>query len=158
MKLENINNAILIWGMLSQEGLDHLKEKKSLVVVPENRPYLIGLKHNIPLLKKEGIDFVYCCDNVLGLLFYKEKIEQTLLFYKELTQNGVTGICGSLYVALLSKLHNIPIKIAPQERSEIEFPDADVSTLGGNLFLEEREENCIIKAGDEVIETELLVK
>ncbi|UCG34784.1 MAG: hypothetical protein JSW17_04630 [Candidatus Omnitrophota bacterium] len=158
MKLENINNTTLIWGMISQEGLDHLKEEKSLVVVPENRPYLIGLKHNIPLLKKEGIDFVYCCDNVLGLLFYKERIKKTLLFYKELNQNGITGICGSLYVTLLSKLHNIPIKIAPQGRSEIAFEDADASSLGGNLFLEERQENCIIKAGDEVIETDLLIK
>jgi len=158
MKLDSISKATLIWGMISQEGLVHLKEEKSLVIVPENRPYLIGLKHNAPLLKKENIDFVYCCDNVLGLLFYKGKIEKTLLFYKELNQNGVTGICGSLYAALLSKLHNIPIKIAPQRRCEIEFLDADASSLGGNLFLEDRQDNCIIRAGDEVIETELLIK
>lgn len=156
MKLKDLNNAILIWGIVSAQGIEELKQQGALVVVPETRPYLIGLKYTCQLLKKDNIDFVYCNDNVLGFLFYKGKIKQTLLFYKELSQEGIVGPCGSLYVALLSKLHNIPIKIMPQGQCSVTFLDNDVSTLGGNLVVQEHNKDCIIRAGDEIVETEVL--
>ena len=90
MKIKEINHLTLIWGGLSKEGLSYLRNKanknKVVILVPENRPYLLGLKYNIPLLEKEKIPLVYCTDNMLGFLFYKEKIEETVLFCKEIAK------------------------------------------------------------------------
>jgi len=80
VKLNALKNLILIWGPLSEEAAQELKKEGSLVLVAENRPSLLGLKHNIPILKKEQVDFVYCTDNALGFLFYKQKIKKTLIF------------------------------------------------------------------------------
>ena len=158
MKLKNIQDATIIWGMATEEVVSQLKEDKNLVIVPENRPYLIGLKHNIPLLGSKNIEFIYCTDNTLGLLFYKNKIKKVVVFCKEIGNKGITGLCGSLYVALLSKLHDIPIEIYMQENSEVVFKDNDSATLAGkNFIMQEEKEGCIIEAKDEFIETEVLV-
>jgi methylthioribose-1-phosphate isomerase len=86
LKIEELDDLILIWGPLSREGLSYLQEeelgKNLRVLVPENRPFMIGLMHNIPLLKKNGIRSVYCTDNMLGFLFYKRKISELLLFVR----------------------------------------------------------------------------
>lgn len=158
MKLEDINDALLVWGYISGSSLSRIKQQ-GLVIVPEGRPYLTGLRHNVILLKKENIDFVYCTDNMLGLLFYKNKIKKTLLFYRKLNKNGVTGICGSLYVCLLSKLHNVPINITPQDNLEFSFPDRDCSTLSGNDFVPNLRagiQDFIVKPEDEFIDQEVL--
>lgn len=151
MKLNDINNAVLVWGVVSDEGMKRLKEQNCIVIVAENRPYLIGLKHNIPLLKKEKVNFVYCTDNMLGLLFYKGKIKKTFVFCKQRKEENI-GICGSLYVCLLSSLHNVQVEIVPQAEVDFEGLDRDVSSLGARGFvLEEYKQGCIIEADDEVL-------
>lgn len=113
MKIEELNNLILIWGPLSKEGLfylnDTIKDKPLRVLVAENRPHLIGLKHNIPLLKKEGIPLVYCTDNMLGFLFYRGKIKEVLLFCKEFREKEIIASSGSLFAIYLAKLHRVPV-------------------------------------------------
>lgn len=156
MKLKEINKATLIWGLASREGLEDIKQGSSIIVVPENRPYMVGLKNNIPLLKEKGIDFIYCNDTSLGLLFYKEKIKETVIFFSQVVEEGIEAISGSLYVALLSKLHNVPIKIMEQGTSNIAFLDNDASTLEGNLIVPKRDKECIIKADSEIIDEEVL--
>lgn len=157
MKVKNITKAVLIWGPVSEEGINRLKEDKALAIVPENRPYLIGLKYNACLLKRENINFVYCTDNMLGFLFYKDKIRKTLFFYKERKEKGIVGICGSLYMLLLSKLHNIPIEVISQGEVNFRFLDKDVSSLGGKSFiLGETDKSCIIGADDELVNWEVL--
>lgn len=157
MRLKEVDKALLIWGFLSREGLGQIRGEGKLVVVPENRPYLVGLRHNIPLLKKDNIPFIYCTDNMLGILFYKEKIKKTLLFYKELRKEGVVGICGSLYIVLLSKLHNVPIEIMPQEAFGFIPQDRDASTLGGkSLILERNRQEFVVRAEDELIQSSIL--
>ena len=139
MKLKQIKKAILIWGIVSQDGINQLKNEKELVVLPEMRPYLIGLLHNAPLLKKEGLEFVYCTDNMLGYLFYQNKIKKTVIFYKKLTPQGIMGVSGSLYVGLLSHLHKVPIKILPEGRATSNFKDFSAKTLLGKSFVLEKE-------------------
>lgn len=159
MKLIDINDAVLIWGIVSQAGLLELKQEGRMVLVPENRPYLLGLKRNIPLLEKEGINFVYCADNVLGLLFYKGKIKKTILFYEEKTKKAIVGICGSLYVSLLSKFHNVPVKPILQGDFSLELLDKDASTLDGKSFIrDEDKKNCVIKADDELVKYAIIDK
>ena len=157
MKLIDIKNAILIWGAMSKEALSQMKEEDLLVLVPENRPYLLGLKHNIPLLKENNINFVYCTDNMLGILFYQERIKKVLLFYKGLKDGRAVGLCGSYYVALLGKLHNIPVEVQRGVDFDSSSLDNDVSTLGGKGFiLEENKQDYVLKAKDEGILEEVL--
>ena len=63
--------------------MQQLRQSANLVIVPENRPFMLGLKRNCPALKRDNIRFVYCNDNALSLLFYKGKIIKTMIFYKE---------------------------------------------------------------------------
>ena len=157
MKLTESKEMIAIWGPVSQAAIAELKQSKSLILIPEHRPFLLGLKHNLPLLKSEGVDLMYCNDNVLGLLFYKGKIKETLLFYKEKKEDGLICICGSLYVSLLSKLHNVPIKTFLQNNVDFSLLDKGASTLEGKDFvLEENKENYIIEASDEFLPQEVL--
>jgi len=155
MILDEIDNCLLLWGVISKEGLRRIRNDQ-LVLVPENRPFLIGLRHNVPLLKKEQIRFVYATDNMLGLLFYKGKISKTLLFYRELKDDGIVAISGSLYVCLLSKLHGIPVDILAQGTLEHDFPDRDASSVGGKLLISgDDKEKYVIKADDELLEWEI---
>ena len=78
MKLEDLNNLILIWGVLSKDSLGLFKEET--ILVPENRPFLYGLKHNVPLLEDNNIPFVYCTDNMIGHLFYRNKNKKDIYF------------------------------------------------------------------------------
>lgn len=151
------SNCLLVWGALSEQGLRQIKEEGQVVIVPENRPHLTGLRHNAPLLKTQGVRFIYCTDNMLGLLFYKRKIGKTFLFYKKLGENGIIGIAGSLYAALLSHLHGVPIKTMPQSESCFDIFDQDASSLGGKKFvLGHDEDELIIRPEDEWVEGELL--
>jgi len=93
--IEDLKQSLLIWGVLSKEGIEFIKSKKERVIVPEMRPSLLGLKINIPLLKRNNIPFIYCTDNTLGFLFYKNKIKHTLLFFKEELSEGLRCITGS---------------------------------------------------------------
>jgi len=157
MKLADINNAVLVWGPVSEQGLSCLKEKAKLVIVAENRPYLTGLLHNAPLLKKKGIDFVYCNDSALGLLFYKKKISEVVIFYKEEKDSGFLTYSGSLYAALLAKLHGVSVRLFPAEKLNTEVLDKDASALEGKTFiLEENGSNYIIEAEEEFIGQEVL--
>jgi len=156
MKLDKIKDAILIWGIVSDDGLSILKNEK-IVIVPETRPYLLGLLYNAPLLKKQKINFVYCTDNMLGFLFYKDKIKKTIIFYKKLTKKGIICISGSLYVALLSKLHNVAIKIMPQKNlKNIKFLDNSATTLAGKKFILKEDTKFFKSPKDELISYFLL--
>jgi methylthioribose-1-phosphate isomerase len=157
MKLEGVKNAVLIWGALSAEGITKLKQERKLVIVPEHRPFMLGLKYNCPRLRKAEIKFVYCTDNTLGLLFYKGKIVKTMLFYKEKQEQAIVGVAGSLYVALLSKLHKIPIEIIPAPELAQDIFEGDAAALGGRKFiLVEDKQEYVVKPEDELIEWEVL--
>ena len=78
MKIKDIKRAVLFWGILSEEAVIYLKEKLHegfFLINPEMRPYLLGLKWNQNALAASGLKFLYCTDNMLGHLFYRQKIE-----------------------------------------------------------------------------------
>jgi len=154
MKIEELNNPILIWGLLSKESLKLFKGRT--VLVAENRPFLYGLKHNIPLLKEHNIPFIYCTDNMLGYLFYKNKIKKTFIFYKEKTKEGFLAPGGSLYVSLLSRLHDVPV--GPFLGAKVNFGDTDIdaSTLGGKEIISGDVKRWAEPSKDEVINAEVL--
>jgi methylthioribose-1-phosphate isomerase len=99
------------------------------------------------LLAKEGIDCVYCPDNALGLLFYKQKIKRAL----------IARGSGSLYVALLCKVHKVPFEVVEPGPVNREGLDRDAATLEGrNFILEVNKEEYIIEPDEELIDKEAL--
>ena len=128
------------------------KKGKTTVLVPENRPYMVGLKYNIPLLRRENVPLVYCTDNMLGALFYRGKIKELLLSYKEIRAEGIISGCGSLFAVVLAHLHQVQIKGFVQGAFPLKGVDKDASSLGGKKFVLPGEEPFIQEAGDEIIE------
>ena len=155
MLLDDCKNMVAVWGPVSGHGLSRLKEAGDLILVPEQRPSLLGLKAVVPLLKGAGLDLVYCTDNMLGILFYKGKIKQGLVFYKQRQPGEVIASSGSLYFSLLSRLHNVPLEFIRQDELGFLAPDKDASSLEGeNFILEENTQEYIIEPCEESIEEE----
>lgn len=156
MKLSDIENAVLIWGPATEDSMAKLKEWP-IVVVPENRPGLTGLYHNVPLLKKEKVNFVYCTDNMLGLLFYQGKIRKTILYYKQAIEGKIVGVSGSLYVSLLSKLHKVNVEFVMGEEIDLSKFDQTAANLGGKkMILGDKEDKFIPRVSEELIEDIIL--
>ncbi|MBU1121278.1 MAG: hypothetical protein ABIH71_03815 [Candidatus Omnitrophota bacterium] len=151
MKLEEIKNATVVWGALSEEGITFLKNRGGVVVVAEGRPGLVGLYHNVELLKKENIEFVYCVDNVLGLLFYKGKIGKMLVMCKKI-ELGVLGRPGSLQAALLSKIHGVSVEFMVEGEFDFESRDKGAASLGGKMMVLGNDcGGCVVLGKDEVL-------
>ena len=143
MKLNDITKLSLIWGLpVDFEGL-----KNKFLLVPEMRPYLLGLSL-CEELKTHGYPYVYVTDNMLGYLFFKGKIKETLLFYLERTADEIKGISGSLYVTLLSRLHQVPVYFRPGKRLAA-VNDKHAGTLDGRAFVED--EKSVIWPEEEII-------
>ena len=155
MKLNDINDAIAIWGPATKEALADIESKGDLIIVPENRPYLLGLNHNLPLLNEVGAKFVYCVDNALGLLFYKNKIKRVKIFTSKIEKEKAIGVTGSNYIYLLSKLHKVDIEFLPAGKFDKRNCDKDASTLGGKEFITIKDKNnYLIETDDEEIKLE----
>ncbi len=127
----NIDKAVLIWGPVSKEGVEYLRFQRRQVIICENRPYLLGLKHNKPLIEEAKLRFTYCTDNTIGHLLYKKAVREAVLFCEK--QDGVIkGLSGSLYVWLLARIHHIPVKLLQEGEVDLEgFLDKDAGTLDG---------------------------
>jgi hypothetical protein len=151
MRLSEVQEGLLLWGLPSRQGIAAVKKKARAeqggvcVLVPEMRPYLLGLTI-AKRLEDEGIKNVYATDNMLGILFYKRKIKEVIFFYKELTDNHAVGICGSLYVCLLAHVHNVPIKPLQGEKM--------IRSVQAASLLDEYMRfhyNDVLKAADEAV-------
>ncbi len=153
MKLGQVRNSTLLWGILNREALKNFIEK-DLLALPEARPYLYGLR-NIALLKREGFPCFYCTDNMLGTLFSHGKIRRSIIFYREENEKGFICPSGSLYIYLLSKLHKVEVRFFPQGELE-DCPDKDASSLEGRLLISREDVDFVIKPQDEFIEKEKL--
>lgn len=153
MKLEDIKTAVVVWGAVSGQGITYLKERGNLVVVPEVRPSLLGLYHNARVLAKEGIRFVCCCDNVLGLLFFKGKIDKTLLFCRKADRVAAVARAGSLYVVLLSRIHGVSVETMIEPEIKFTSQDIDATSLGGRKMVLESGDG--IYADDEEVINEI---
>jgi len=158
MRLEEIKRLFLIWGMPSEKGIRELEaavknDKDLSIFVPEMRPYLLGLEI-AKILQRQDIPHIYGTDNMLGLLFYKRKIKETIFFYKHKTKTTFSGICGSLYVCLLSTLHHVPIRTLEGGKINLANFPKDASSLNGYVFLKSK--NAATKAIDEDVPWEII--
>jgi len=116
MDIDKLNNSLFIWGALEPAHLPRLLKYNGTVIIPEMRPYMIGLKHNLPLLKKQKISAVYCTDNMLGILLFKRKISEVVILYHQKREDGISAASGALYTAQLASLHGVKITLQPAGR------------------------------------------
>ena len=154
MKTAELNDAVLLWGCASENEVSDLLD--SMLLVPENRPFMYGLRNNLPMLKQFDAKHVYCTDNMIGALYAKGKIRDTIVFYRQRISPGVF-LCptGSLYVCLLSKLHDVDVLFRPQGNPRAPT-DRDASTLEGRTFILEKDRAFVIKPEDEIVEEALI--
>jgi hypothetical protein len=155
MRLDEMKEGLLLWGLPPPQGIAEIKKQVAAtqglyVLVPEMRPYLFGLEV-ARRLTKEGIKHVYATDNMLGIIFFKHKIREVLFFYKHLTDRHFLGICGSLYVCLLARLHSVPIKTMQAEKM--------IRPAQAALLLDEYMSfhyNDVLPADDETVPEEII--
>lgn len=152
MELSKVIDAILIWGPVSPQGFMVLRKEIGLVVVPENRPFLIGLRQNAYAFRRESIPYVLCPDNAIGLLLYKKKIRKTIIFAKDIQGSSITGVCGSLYAALLSKLHGVPVEVMLAGNFNYAGSDKDAGVMASKKIINSADCDNVIAPQDEVFE------
>ena len=155
MRLNEMKEGLLLWGLPPRQGIAEIKKQiaaaqELYVLVPEMRPSLCGLEV-ARRLAEENIRHVYATDNMLGFLFFKHKVKEVLFFYKDLTKQQFSGICGSLYVCLLARLHRVPIK--PRQGEKIMRPAQKASLL--DEYMSSRY-NDVLPAEDEVVPEEII--
>jgi translation initiation factor 2B subunit (eIF-2B alpha/beta/delta family) len=150
MRLNEMKEGLLLWGLPSRKGMTEIKKEIAaaqglFVLVPEMRPSLLGLEV-ARCLAKEGIKHLYVTDNMLGILYLREKVKEVLFFYNDLTEQSFSGICGSLYVCLLARLHSVPIKA--MQGARMKHRSQKTSLLDDYMSLSY---NDIVPAGDETV-------
>jgi hypothetical protein len=155
MRLSEVKEGLLLWGLPSRQGITEIKKKVRAdqgvyVLVPEMRPHVLGLEL-AKRLQEEGIKHVYATDNMLGILFYERKVKAVLFFYKELADRHVMGICGSLYVCLLAHLHNVQIQ--PLQGDTMARAAQKASLIDEYLRLQY---NDVLKAEDEAVPMDII--
>ena len=150
-----MKEGLLLWGIPSRQGIGEIKKQIAAaqglyVLVPEMRPSLLGLEV-AKRLAKEGIKYVYATDNMLGILFFKQKVKEVLFFYKDRTNRRLSGICGSLYVCLLARLHSVPIKTMQGEETKHRVQAKSLLDEYMSFYYKN-----MLRAGDESVPQEII--
>ena len=153
MKTSDLNGAVLIWGCASPAFAGSARGCR--IIVPENRPFLYGLLHNLPLLEESGSDLLYCTDNMIGSLLFRGKIDRTVVFHRKEVEPG-RFLCppGSSYAYLLSRLHGVDVVFMPQGDCR-PGPDAGAGTLAGKPFVPDADACFVLDPEDELIGADL---
>jgi methylthioribose-1-phosphate isomerase len=130
---------VLVYGVPSGNQYAFLAsaikaEQAESVLVPEMRPQLWGARVVAPELLGRKVPATLISDNMMGTLFARGEIRKLCLFYDSLTDEGASGICGSLLAARLARLHDVPIELFSGAAQRGATQDSDVSTfLGRNI-------------------------
>ncbi len=156
MKIEELKSSLIFWGNPKEDGISQIEEISSLssldIIVCEMRPYLLGLDLFYKIKRERKF---YITDNMVGHLFFREKIEKVLLFYEKICKKGVLGMPGSLYIAQLARFHKVNIDIFKGEvLDEAKFKDKDAKSLDGDIFFE----SCdVISPKKEIVPWEIIL-
>lgn len=131
---------LLVYGMPGKNSYAFLKhalaaEQAESILVPEMRPELWGGRRLAPELGRRGAAPTLISDNMMGTLFAQEEIRMLYLFYDGISEQGLTGPCGSLLAVRLARHHGVPIELQEAEKHEESPVDRDVSTFLGQRVL-----------------------
>ncbi|MBI3061801.1 MAG: hypothetical protein HYY83_07490, partial [Deltaproteobacteria bacterium] len=70
-------------------------------------------------------------DNMMGAFFSQGQIKRLYLFYSELGEKGLVGICGSLLAVLLARRHGVLVELLASDANREPPLDRDASTFLG---------------------------
>ncbi|HEY7320636.1 MAG TPA: hypothetical protein VIE89_23980 [Candidatus Binatia bacterium] len=127
---------LLVYGVPSRQNyafLNHaLKaEQAESILVPEMRPQLWGPRVVVRELVARNTPTTLISDNMMGTLFARGEIRKLCLFYDGLSEQGPSGICGSLLAVRLARHHKVPIELLASEIPDAGEADRDASTFLG---------------------------
>ena len=127
---------LLVYGMPGKNSYAFLKhalaaEQAESILVPEMRPELWGARSLAPELWQRGAAPTLISDNMMGTLFAQGEIRMLYLFYDGLSEQGLSGACGSLLAVRLARHHGVPIELQEAEQNKESPVDRDVSTFLG---------------------------
>ena len=127
---------LLVYGIPKRSDYSYLSsalkaERCQSIVVPEMRPELWGARVVARELLERSLSTALISDNMMGIFFAQRQIERLYLFYSELSDQGVIGMCGSLLAVLLARAHGIPVELLSSEEPKQIPQDRDVTTFLG---------------------------
>lgn len=127
---------LLVYGLPRQSDYSALAgvfkaEQADSMLVPEMRPELWGAQVVARQFLKHNVLTTMISDNMMGTLFAQREIRRLYLCYSGLSDQGPSGICGSLLAAHLARLHSVPVALLESEAGSHVATDRDVSTFLG---------------------------
>ena len=131
---------LLVYGVPAKSSYAFLKhalaaEQADGVMVPEMRPELWGARIVARELLQHKANPTLISDNMMGTLFAHGEIRKLYLFYDGLTEQGLSGACGSLLAVRLARAHSVPIELLEAEQNRASPIDRDVATFLGRPVL-----------------------
>ena len=131
---------LLVYGLPPKSQYGFLKtalaaEQAESILVPEMRPELWGARIVVRELLRRGAAPTLISDNMMGALFAQGEIRKLYLFYDELSEQGLSGACGSLLAVRLARHHGVPIELQEAERHKESPVDRDVATFLGRRVM-----------------------
>ena len=131
---------LLVYGLPGKNSYAFLKhaltaEQAESVLVPEMRPELWGARSLAPELWQRGAAPTLISDNMMGTLFAQGEIRKLYLFYDELSEQGLSAVCGALLAVRLARHHGVPIELQEAEQQRETPVDRDVATFLGRPVL-----------------------
>ncbi|WP_045218947.1 S-methyl-5-thioribose-1-phosphate isomerase [Desulfonatronum thioautotrophicum] len=108
--------------------------KSIAVLANETRPFLQGARLTAYELAQDRIPVTVCCDNAVGLLMTKGKVQAVVVGADRVAANGdAANKIGTYTVAVLAKRHGVPFYVA------VPFSTIDFATPSGTeIPIEER--------------------
>ncbi len=127
---------VLLYGVPHSDDYAQLShalkdEQADGFLVPEMRPQLWGAQEVAQEFIQRGMSTTLISDNMMGIFFAQKEIRCVYLFYQKLDENGPVGICGSLLVARLAQIHEVPIKLLRSGETPPQSLDDTVTTFVG---------------------------
>jgi methylthioribose-1-phosphate isomerase len=133
---------LLVYGLPKNDSYAFLvhalkAEQADRILVPEMRPERWGAHVVVRELMLRHAPATFISDNMMGTLFAHRQIRKLYFFYSGLSEQGPSGICGSLLAVHLARAHGVGIELLESEASREASTDHDVSTFLGQDVMPE---------------------
>ncbi len=152
MKLRDLHNGIIIWGVPGEELFLFLETCSGLCILPEMRPSGIGLRINREICNIRNIPFCVCTDNMLGNLFFQKKIKQVVVFSMKEEKENIVCFPGTFTLLMLARLHSVPVKLLPAGLFQKDvLIDKDAQTISGKPLVEQLKQEFLFSQESEII-------
>jgi len=102
-----IGTALGVFAAAKAQG------KKFHVFVPETRPLLQGARLTTWELDRLGIPFTLICDNMMGIVLSRKKIQTVVVGADRIAKNGdFANKIGTYGLAVMARYHGVPFYVA----------------------------------------------